>query len=413
MRIQAELLLPGRGNPVRNAVVIVDGTTISYAGPAADAPASTGDEVRVPVVMPGLWDCHTHFSGLHGQVSTERIMLTPAEVAVARSVKDAEAVLAAGFTSVRELGGYGVYLARVIDEGTVVGPTVYAAGRIISPTGGHSDAHGLPYEWVVDPGRRDGMLAVADGVPECLRAVRKQLRLGAKVIKVCASGGVLSELDHPLHQQFGPDELRAVVEEAGRAERIVAAHCHGKKGIMAALEAGCRTIEHGTHLDDEAAQAMKEAGAVLVATRTVYEAILSRRDSVPPSALRKLDEMADRHLAAIATARDAGVTVAAGTDLGTSSPGSPFAWGRNGAEFAHLVAAGFTPAEAIEAGTANAPLTLGPQAPKSGLLAPGHDADVIALSENPLDDVTALTRPTAVTHVWKSGRLVKQPVTKG
>ncbi|MEU4806492.1 amidohydrolase family protein [Actinosynnema sp. NPDC023587] len=398
-----------------DAAVHLDGATITYAGPAADAPHTPAEvvRVRVPVVMPGLWDCHTHFSGLRGPVSTERLMLTPAEVAVARSVKDAETALAAGFTSVRELGGYGVHLARVIDEGTVEGPTVYGAGRIISPTGGHSDAHGLPYAWVTDPERRDGMLEVADGVPECLRAVRKQLRLGARVIKLCTSGGVLSELDHPLHQQFGPEELRAMVEEAGRAERVVAAHCHGKRGIMAALEAGCRTIEHGTELDDESAQAMKETGAVLVATRTIYEAILSRRDAVPPGSLRKLDALQDRHLTAIATAREAGVTIAAGTDLGTSSPGSPFAWGRNGAEFGHLVAAGFTPAEAIEAGTANAPLTLGPQGPRSGLLAEGFDADVIALSASPLDDIDVLTRPTAVTHVWKSGRLVKQPVAKG
>src|SRR5690606_22494511 len=156
-----------------------------------------------------------------------------------------------------------------IEEGTVVGPSVYGAGAVLSTTGGHGDLHSYPVPWVVDYGHAGGDLRLADGPAECARAVREQLRRNAKVIKICASGGVLSEVDHPIHQQFTAAELRAIVEVAGLAERAVAAHCHGKPGMMAALEAGVRTIEHGTYLDEEVAVAMRETGAILVPTRTI------------------------------------------------------------------------------------------------------------------------------------------------
>ncbi|MEU0518319.1 amidohydrolase family protein [Streptosporangium sp. NPDC006007] len=391
-------------------LLLVDGR-IAYAGPGVGAPAAAPgeDTLSVPVVMPGMWDCHTHFSGLIDMVSTERMMLTRSEVATARSVADAAVALRAGFTSVRELGGYGVYLAQVVNEGTVPGPSIYAAGRVISQTGGHSDAHSLPYQWATDPQRASGMLHLADGVPECLRAVRLQLRLGAEVIKVCTSGGVISELDHPAHRQFSPDELRAIVEEADRADRVVAAHCHGRAGITAALEAGCRTIEHGTELDEETAAAMRAADAIFVPTRTVFEGFLGLRGKLPPEARRKLEELEARHRAAMSTAVASGVRIALGTDLGTCASGSPLAWGRNGEEFGHLVAAGLSPLQAVEAGTATGPLTLGRRGPRSGRLTEGYDADVLALAANPLDDISMLARPDDITHVWKNGALVKSP----
>src|SRR3970282_1209082 len=148
------------------------------------------------------------------------------------------------------------------------------------------------------------------GVPECLRGVRNQLRLGAKVIKICASGGVMSEVDHPVHQQFSGEEIRAIVDEAGRADRIVAAHCHGKPGIMAALRAGCRTIEHGSYLDAEAAAAMKEAGAALVSTRSIIARTMAKIDQMPPYAAPKMRAIAGRHESSMRVARETGVTIA-------------------------------------------------------------------------------------------------------
>ena len=198
------------------------------------------------------------------------------------------------------------------------------------------------------------------------RAVREQLRRGARLIKVCASGGVLSELDDPIHQQFTVAELRAIVEVAALAERPVAAHCHGKPGIMAALEAGVRTIEHGTYLDDECCDAMRESGAILVPTRTIIEDMLAA-DIAPDYATAKLRAVAELHAEAVARAHKAGVTIAMGTDIALTGMELPNSWGHNGSELAHLVTLGMTPLQAIEAATATAPATLGRQAPRSGM----------------------------------------------
>ena len=407
--IDAALLIPGRGAPVRDASVAIEGPRIAYAGTAASAPAdvrNATERTRVAVVMPGLWDCHAHLMGVR-DLNLERVVTTAQAVLAARAVKDAEAALQAGFTSIREVGGFGVYLAQVVSEGIVAGPTIYAAGSILSQTGGHGDLHSFPLATVLDHSRSGGVLQLCDGVAECIKAVRLQLRKGARLIKVCASGGVLSELDHPVHQQFRDDELKAIVDEAGRADRIVAAHCHGKPGIMAALRAGCRTIEHGSFLDEEAAAAMKEAGAILVPTRFIVERMIASIDKVPPYAQPKIRSVADSHRAAIGLAYRAGVRIALGTDIVTSGRDSVVPWGANGEELGHLVAAGLPASAAIEAATANGPLTLGPQAPRSGLLQADHDADVIALDADPLGDISVLGDPTHVTHVWKAGRLMK------
>lgn len=406
MRIDADLLIPGRGEPVRDGTVILDGARIAYAGPRAKAPAADGPATKARAVMPGMWDCHSHFMGLR-MLDLERLMAYPTAALAARATKDLEAVLAAGFTSVREVGGLGIYVQQAIADGTVDGPTVYGAGAILSQTGGHADIHAMPLATIADFTAHGGMLQLCDGVAECIKGVRLQLRKGARVIKICASGGVLSEVDHPIHQQFTDDELKAIVDEAGRADRVVAAHCHGKPGIMAALRAGCRTIEHGSYLDDEAAAAMREAKAVLVWTRSIVAAIMAGLDKVPPYAAAKMRVVADRHLEALGHARKAKVTLACGTDFGTTGRESLAPHGTNGRELGHLVAAGLTPLEAIEAATANAPLTLGPQAPRSGLLAEGYDADVIALDADPLADIGVLRDGTHVTHVWKAGRLLK------
>ncbi|HET6655233.1 MAG TPA: amidohydrolase family protein, partial [Gammaproteobacteria bacterium] len=362
-------------------------------------------------LMPGMWDCHTHLTGLH-KTSLEEAMRVPIPVAVARAVRDAERALDAGFTSVREVGGYGVYLARVIDEGNARGPHIYAAGDLISQTGGHADLHTYSTGCVADLGARGGWLHTCDGEAECLRAVRLQLRRNAKLIKICASGGVLTEYDNPMHQQFTDHELKVIVDEAARAERIVAAHCHGKAGIMAAVRAGVRTIEHGTYLDEEAAEAMKDAGAILVTTRFVKVRMMEhgRRNGLPDYAYRKLVETADVQRRAVELAIRSGVTIAAGTDTLTSGPDSALRWGLHGLELALLVNAGMTPLAAIEAATATAPQTLGPQAPHAGRLEAGWDADLCALARDPLEDIRVLCEPANVTHVWKDGQLVKQPV---
>jgi imidazolonepropionase-like amidohydrolase len=406
-RIEADLLIPGRGEPIPGGVVVLDGSRIDYAGPAGMAPPTPDAPVwRAAVVMPGMWDCHGHFLGSR-TFDLGRLLLEPLTLRAARSARDLRAALDAGVTSVREVGGMGVELARAVAEGVLDGPAIYAAGAILSTTGGHGDLHSFPLDWVEAWSGITGTIRLADGPDECARATREQLRRNAKVIKVCASGGVLSEVDDPIHQQFTVAELRTIVEVAGLADRVVAAHCHGKPGIMAALRAGVRTIEHGTYLDDECCDAMRETGAILVPTRTIIEDILANKAVVPDYAVAKLEATADIHAQAVTRAYEHGVTIAMGTDIGLTGPDRPNAWGQNGSEPGYLVKLGLTPLEAIEATTATGPLTLGQQAPRSGRLAEGYDADVITLDADPLADIGVLADPAHVTGVWTGGRQVK------
>ncbi|MFV1999027.1 MAG: amidohydrolase family protein, partial [Acidimicrobiia bacterium] len=284
VRIEADLLIPGRGDPINQGTVVLEGSKVAYAGPADSAPETPGADVTtVAVVMPGLWECHGHFFGLDKPDIMSLVTETVA-LGSARAVGDLSRTLMGGVTSVREVGGLGLDIQPAIEAGQVSGPTVYGAGRIISTTGGHGDLHAVPLDALHEI---EGIGLLADGVPEVIKAVRTNLRKNARVIKICASGGVMSEVDHPIHQQFSHEELVAMVAEAGRAERIVAAHCHGKPGIMAALEAGVVTIEHGSFMDEEAADLMVDKGAIYVPTRFVVDQLLGMEDILPPYAYRK------------------------------------------------------------------------------------------------------------------------------
>lgn len=402
-RIEAGLLVPGRGEPIPNGTVVLDGAVISYAGPSANAPATPDATVtEVTTALPGLWECHAHFVGIPTPDLME-IVTTPIERQAARAVGDLSRTLDGGVTSAREVGGHGLLIQPAIADGAVRGPTIYGAGTVLSTTGGHADVHSIPLE-ALDAMKTD-FGSLCDGVPECLKAVRRNLRMNAKVIKICASGGVMSEVDHPVHQQFSDEELRAIVGEAGRAERIVAAHCHGKPGIMAALRAGVKTIEHGSYLDEEAAELMLEKDATLVPTRYVIDALLAESDKMPRYAFDKMNMVAGHHEQALKLAVAKGVRIAMGTDIFVSGDH----YGRNSREITHLVNAGMTPLEAIEAATANGPVTLGQQAPLSGQLRDGYDADVIAVDFDPLADPGAWGERDRITHVWKAGTAVKAP----
>jgi len=404
-RIEAKRLIPGRGEPIDDAVVIVEDAVIEFAGTAADAPPAEGaGTITADTVMPGMWECHGHFIGTYTANISEMHTLRP-QLGAMRVTADAKRVLDAGFTSVREMGGMGTFLARAIEEGQVVGPNVYASGSMLSMTAGHGDEHGMDLDFArVSMARQWGEDNICDGPDQCRAGVRRMLRLGAKVIKVHASGGVMSELDDPQLPQFSKAELEAIVDEASRMERLVGAHCHGKRGIMAALEAGVKTIEHGTYLDEEAADAMIENDAILVPTRWILEYLMTEGEKKGmPEYARVKGEVASRnHSNAVATAVDKGVKIALGTDIWATG-----LWGRNAEELAYMVDAGLTPLQAIETATANGPDTLGPQAPKSGQLVVGFDADLICVNGDPSSDVTILADPDNITHVLKGGSLVK------
>ena len=404
-RIEAKRLIPGRGEPIDDAVVIVEDSVIKFAGTAADAPPAEGaGTITTDTVMPGMWECHGHFIGTYTANISEMHTLRP-QLGAMRVTADAKRVLDAGFTSVREMGGMGTFLARAIAEGQVAGPNVYASGSMLSMTAGHGDEHGMDLDFArLSIARQWGEDNICDGPDQCRAGVRRMLRLGAKVIKIHASGGVMSELDDPQLPQFSKAELEAIVDEATRMERLVGAHCHGKRGIMAALEAGVKTIEHGTYLDEEAADAMIENDAILVPTRWILEYLMAEgeKKGMPEYARVKGQVASQYHANAVATAVDKGVKIALGTDIWATG-----LWGRNAEELAYMVDAGLTPLQAIETATANGPDTLGPQAPKSGQLIEGFDADLICVKGDPGSDVTILADPDNITHVLKGGSLVK------
>lgn len=401
VRIEARLLVPGRGEVVSPGVVVIEDALIGYAGPADEAPETPDAEtVTTETVMPGMWDCHGHFLGTY-TASIEEIHTLRPQLAAMRVTADARRVLEAGFTSIREMGGQGVFLGRTVEEGQVIGPNVYSSGSMLSMTAGHGDFHGMDLPAArLSHVRHLGEDGIVDGPDQCRAGVRRMLRLGAKVIKIHASGGVMSELDDPHLPQFSKEELEAIVDEATRMERLVGAHCHGKRGIMAALEAGVKTIEHGTYLDEEAADAMVESGAILVPTRWIIDFLVreGERRGMPEYAKKKAYVTAEYHAAAISLAIEKGVKIAMGTDMWATG-----LWGKNAEELGHMVDCGMTPLQAIEAATANGPATLGPQAPNTGQLVEGKDADVLCVSGNPTADVRVLADPANITHVFKNG----------
>ncbi|MBW3666249.1 MAG: amidohydrolase family protein [Actinobacteria bacterium] len=386
---------------MENGVVVLDQGEITYAGAANGAPdPGDAEVVKTETVMPGMWECHGHFFGIY-TANIDEAHLSRPQLLSMRVTSDARVALDAGFTSVREMGGLGVFLGRAVEEGVVVGPNVYGAGGTLSMTAGHADTHSVDLDMAralhVRFGGEDN---IVDGPDQCRAGVRRMLRLGAKVIKIHASGGVMSELDDPHLPQFSNEELNAIVDEANRMERLVGAHCHGKRGIMSALEAGVKTIEHGTFLDDEAAEAMVEAEAILVPTRFIVDLLIREGEQrgMPEYAKKKIRMTAEAHSDAISLAIEKGVKIAMGTDIWATG-----VWGRNGEELDLMVECGMTPMQAIEAATANGPATLGPQAPKSGRLEEGLDADVICVSGDPTGDVSILADPDNITHVFKGG----------
>lgn len=406
VRIDAGHLYTGDRRVIQDASAVIDGDQITFIGPTSEL-SNEADQVpaaiRVPALLPGFWDCHAHFHGLPS-ADLDALVVASSVTLAARATRDLRAVLDAGFTSVRELGGLGMLIAPAISDGSVAGPTVYGAGSVLSMTGGHGDRHDLPHEWMLsDRSAASQVMHMCDGIPDVIRGVRLQLRKGARVIKVCATGGILSSGGEPTDRQFSPAELEAIVAEAERANLVVAAHAHGKAGIIAALRAGVKTIEHGSFLDPETADLMAASQAIYVPTRFLMEEVLTREDLVPAYAFQKAQRIRDRHAEAIRTAIAAGVTIAVGTDISVSGP----AYGRNSKEVAYLIALGMPPVDAIEALTANGPKTLGPQAPNSGRLAAGLDADMVALDADPIADPSVWGDASRVTHVWLRGRQVK------
>ena len=405
--LKAARLIDGTGAPaLNNAVIVITDNQITAVGNASS--------VRVPAdakvinlgdvtLLPGFIDAHTHLVG--------RVLGDPeGDVAVVRDydsfgailgVVHARDTLLAGFTSVRNVGAAGNFddmaLRKAINEGWIIGPRMESAGHAIGITGGHCDENGFR------PGvaQQDPLNGVADGAEEIRKAVRLQIKYGADVIKTCATGGVLSEGDAVGATQYSFEELKALVDEAKKLDRKVAAHAHGTEGIKIATRAGVSSIEHGSFLDEEGATMMGLRGTFLVPTLSAAEAVERAAKNGVLKGLR-----AEKALAAAAAARHAtkialanGVQIALGTDAGVIPHGT------NAREFFLMVDwGGMTNMQSIQAGTLNGAKLLGWDK-NLGSLTAGKWADIVAVSGDPLKDIQAMGK---VIFVMKNGVIYRK-----
>jgi imidazolonepropionase-like amidohydrolase len=315
--------------------------------------------------------------------------------------KNARVTLEAGFTTIRNVGASGyadVALRDSINAGEVPGPRMLVSGPALSITGGHCDNNLLPFAYHAT---NEG---VADGIEAVQHKVREIIKYGADVIKICATGGVLSKGDDPNAAQYTLEEMKAIVADAHRLGRKVAAHAHGAEGIRWAAEAGVDSVEHGSYIDDAGIAAMKEHGTYLVPTLYLGDWMIDNAGltHLPPPLLAKAREVIPAARKNIARALVAGVKVALGTDAAV------YPHGLNAHEFEVMVRLGLTPLQSIQAGTLNAADLLG-WSGKVGTLEPGAWADIVAVDGDPLKDITTLAR---VKFVMKGGEVVKNEYTK-
>ncbi|KAI0177031.1 amidohydrolase [Pestalotiopsis sp. NC0098] len=416
--IKAGLLIPGDGDPLEDAALVIERKIIAWVGPQAELPKLYRDAphrlFELPYVMPGLWEVHSHFGGEspnESEASYVAFLATHPASAGARLAKGCWESLQRGYTSLRDVAGLGCEVAKAVEDGSIVGPNIYSSGAGLSQLAGHGDIHNLPAGDVINNiGIKNvqaghwgtGPTLVIDGVDECRRGVRLQIRRGAKCIKIMASGGVMSRDDNPLYAQFSKEELEVIVSEASRQGRSVAAHVHGKPGILAAVNAGVTTVEHVSFADQECIDLIKERGTIYVATRFIVDFLIQTGGKgLPKENWEKAKLCATNHEAAYKLAIKNGVTFALGTD---TAPGF-----NSAIELEYAVKAGLTNLEAIKAATANGPLTVGAQAPKTGQLKEGYEADILGLLQNPVEDVKVLQNKDNIQYVFKGGKLFKGP----
>lgn len=382
-------------------LVVQGGKVVRIADGYVSEPGGKVVDLKSSFVLPGLIDSHVHITSQTGPTSRlDEVTQSSAQQAM-DGARYARRTLMAGFTTVADLGGDNdavFALRNATAAGDVPGPRIIAAGSAISVHGGHGDINGFREDvmHVLRPG------SVCSGPADCSRAVREQVWKGADVIKITATGGVLSNTAAGLAQQFSDEELKAIVESAHRMGRRVTAHAHGADGIDSFLKAGGDSIEHGTYLDPEGVALMKKNGAYLVPTLMagdfVYRVASGPNNFLTPAQSAKALEAGPKMLAMAKRAHDGGVKIAFGTDTGVSAHGD------NAGEFGLLVKAGLTPLEAIQTATVNAADHLQISA-IAGSLTPGHSADLIAVQGDPLKDVEVLKQ---VGFVMKAGTIYKE-----
>jgi imidazolonepropionase-like amidohydrolase len=389
------------GKLLDSQTIVVVGETIQSIAPTANVQAQSGDTVvdlSALTVLPGLIDVHTHLTMNTDFDPFHEVTSTNAKEAI-NGVANARLTLLAGFTSVRNVGAGGytdVDLRDAINAGQVPGPHMLVSGPALGITGGHCDDDLLPFQYHI---AGEG---VADGIAQVQQKVRQNIKYGADVIKICATGGVLSKGDDPQASQYTLEEMQAIVADAHRLGRKVAAHAHGAQGILWATEAGVDSIEHGSYIDDEAIAAMKKRGTYLVPTLYLEDWMLEK-GTLPAFYHQKMIDVSAVAKSNIKHAMQAGVKIALGTDAAV------YPHGLNAHELdVYVNQLGMAPLAALQSATINAADLMGLTA-KTGTLEPGKWADIIAVDKNPLDDVRVLQN---VKFVMKAGVVYKGPGTR-
>jgi imidazolonepropionase-like amidohydrolase len=401
-----QILLRGRlidavsNDPIDDGAVLIEGQKIIYAGSYADCPKSDADVYLADngTILPGFIDVHAHLTGEEDAGSFASGKLLGDQLVGA--VYEIGLLLDAGFTGIRDMSEAGLYLSRGVDRGVIRGPRIVPGGKVLGITSGHVDFNpSLTKEYY---NATDHLSMLCDGPDDCVRAVREQFRSGARFIKICATGGVSSPTDRVDDVQFSPEELRAIVGEAKRHHSYVCAHCTGYEGAYQALLAGVECIEHGVMLTQREIDLMAEKNVPLVSTLSVSLGV-ANIPGLPDWMHEKAVNCAEANKRTIAMAREAGVSIALGTDY-SNSPNTPYL--ENGREFEAMVRAGLTPMESIKAGTINAARVMRME-DQIGSLEAGKLADVVLVDGNPLEDIFCLTHADHVKLVIKDGKIEK------
>ena len=391
------------GNVVTNKTIVVSGEKITAVEDGFIQPTSSSDTVidlKDKTVMPGLIDMHVHIEHeTNPNRYLEDYVLNDADVAF-NSVHFAEVTLMAGFTTVRDLGGTGVNvsLRNAINAGKIVGPRIFTAEKALATTGGHADpTNGSKNELMGDPGPKEG---VVNGVEDAAKAVRQRYKNGADLIKITATGGVLSVAKNGQNPQFTVNEIKAICDTAKDYGFHVAAHAHGDEGMQRAILGGVKTIEHGTMMSDETMELMKKHDVYLVPTISAGKYVAEQAkipgfypEVVVPKALEigpKIQEMFSR-------AYKKGVGIVFGTDAGV------FPHGENGKEFGYMVEAGMPAMKAIQSATITAAMILKMEN-QLGQLSPGFIADIVATNDDPTVNIHAMEK---IGFVMKAGKVYK------
>ena len=405
------LAVPGEAPSTRQSIIVRSGKIVEIReGYTRAADIQAAGEVRIidlsdRFVMPGFIDLHVHLSGQAGTGSPlDSVRMTDADIALTAQMY-ARRTLLGGFTTVRDLGSRGTAIFALRDAiraGKIAGPKIIAAGESITPTGGHGDVHGFRQE-VLDVLPSTG---VCDGADDCRADVRLQLKRGADVIKVTATGGVLSETATGTGQQFTDEELQVIADTAHALGRKVTAHAHDKAGIEAALRAGFDSIEHAMWADKGTMKLFKETGAWMIPTVYPITAVGDTPEKMkqgpfkdmPPPIMAKLLRLGRQPKDMTRLAHSMGVKIALGTDSGVSPHGE------NANEFIEYVNAGMSEMEALMTGTVNA-AEAGGITDRAGSIEPGKAADIVAMAQSPLEDISAVLR---VQFIMRDGVVFKQ-----